>query len=59
VSFEEGLTNELVSGETIRATLSRLGVRWELSPSAGSRAPIHSTPEKRWHEKASKGSSMK
>src|SRR5215204_5376762 len=29
VSFEEGLTNELVSGETIRATLSRLGVRWE------------------------------
>src|SRR5215207_4839388 len=29
VSFEEGLTNELVSGETIRATLWRLGVRWE------------------------------
>ena len=29
VSFEEGLTNELVSGETIRATLTRLGVRWE------------------------------
>jgi hypothetical protein len=29
VTFEEGLTNELVSGETIRATLSRLGVRWE------------------------------
>ena len=29
VSFEEGLTNERVSGETIRATLSRLGVRWE------------------------------
>jgi transposase len=29
VSFEEGLTNELVSAETIRATLSRLGVRWE------------------------------
>ncbi len=28
-SFEEGLTNERVSGETIRATLSRLGVRWE------------------------------
>jgi hypothetical protein len=29
VSFEEGLTNERVSGETIRATLSRLlGVRW-------------------------------
>ncbi len=29
VSFEEGLTNERVSGETIRATLSRMGVRWE------------------------------
>jgi transposase len=29
VSFEEGLTKGRVSGETIRATLSRLGVRWE------------------------------
>jgi hypothetical protein len=29
VSFEEGLTKERVSGETIRATLSRLGVRWQ------------------------------
>ena len=29
VSFEEGLTKERVSGETIRATLERLGVRWE------------------------------
>ncbi len=29
VSFEEGLTKERVSGETIRATLSRIGVRWE------------------------------
>ena len=28
------------------STLSRLGVRWELSPSAGSRAPIHSSPKK-------------
>jgi transposase len=29
VAFEEGLTGERVSGETIRATLSRLlGVRW-------------------------------
>jgi transposase len=28
-AFEEGLTNERVSGETVRATLSRLlGVRW-------------------------------
>jgi transposase len=29
VSFEEGLTKERVSGETIRATLSRMGVSWE------------------------------
>src|SRR5215207_9651799 len=29
VSFEAGLTTERVSGETIRATLERLGVRWE------------------------------
>jgi hypothetical protein len=29
VSFEEGLTETEVSGETIRATLARLGVRWE------------------------------
>jgi transposase len=30
VSFEEGLTEERVSGETIRATLARkLGVRWQ------------------------------
>ena len=29
VSLEEGLTKERVSGETIRATLSRMGVRWE------------------------------
>jgi transposase len=29
VSFEEGLTKERVSGETIRATLSPMGVRWE------------------------------
>ncbi len=29
IAFEEGITNERVSGETIRATLSRLlGVRW-------------------------------
>ncbi len=28
VSFEQGLTPERVSGETIRATLQRLGVRW-------------------------------
>jgi transposase len=29
VSFEEGITERRVSGETIRATLARLGVRWE------------------------------
>src|SRR5215213_1159018 len=29
VSFEEGITQGPVSGETIRATLARLGVRWE------------------------------
>ena len=29
ISFERGLTNKRVSGETIRATLERLGVRWE------------------------------
>jgi transposase len=29
ISFEQGLTHKRVSGETIRATLKRLGVRWE------------------------------
>lgn len=29
VSFEQGLTDRRVTGETIRATLARLGVRWE------------------------------
>src|SRR5918911_2036069 len=29
VSFEEGLTKEPVSGETVRATLARIGVRWQ------------------------------
>jgi transposase len=29
VSFAQGLTAERVSGETIRATLARLGVRWQ------------------------------
>ncbi len=28
VSFEEGLTEGWVTGETVRATLSRMGVRW-------------------------------
>src|SRR6185295_18817694 len=29
VSFERGLTAARVSGETIRATLERLGIRWQ------------------------------
>jgi hypothetical protein len=29
VSFEEGPNERHVSGETIRATLARLGVRWK------------------------------
>ena len=29
VSFEQGLSERRVSGETIRATLARLGVRWQ------------------------------
>src|SRR5215210_129738 len=29
VSFEQGLIPERVSGETIRATLARLGIRWK------------------------------
>jgi transposase len=29
VSFQQGLTPERVSGETIRATLARIGVRWQ------------------------------
>jgi transposase len=29
VSFEQGLTPSRVTGETIRATLARLGVRWQ------------------------------
>lgn len=29
VSFAEGLTPERVSAETVRATLQRLGIRWQ------------------------------
>ena len=29
VSFEKGLTEERLTGETVRATLARMGVRWE------------------------------
>ena len=28
VSFEEGLTKERISGESVRATVARMGVRW-------------------------------
>ena len=28
VSFEEGLTEGRVAGETVRASLERMGVRW-------------------------------
>jgi transposase len=29
VSFEEGLTEERITGETVRTRLARMGVRWE------------------------------
>src|SRR5215210_828889 len=29
VSFEEGLTEERITGESVRATLARIGLRWE------------------------------
>ena len=29
VSFQEGLTEERITGETVRATLGRMGIRWE------------------------------
>ena len=29
ISFEEGLTKARITGETIRATLARMGTRWE------------------------------
>jgi hypothetical protein len=29
VSFEEGLTEERITGESVRATLARMGVSWE------------------------------
>jgi transposase len=50
VSFEQGLTSERISGETIRATLQRLGVgwkrakRWLVSPDpAYARKKAHAT----------------
>ena len=29
VSYEQGLSRQLVTGETIRATLERFGIRWK------------------------------
>jgi transposase len=51
VAFEEGLTEERVSGQTIRARLSRvLGIRWMRAKrwrSVGSPPPTPCTKEKR------------
>ena len=46
VSFEEGITDRRVSGETIRERSVGLGCVGSV-PSVGSRAPIQNTPEKR------------
>ena len=45
VSFEEGLTEERITGETVRATLARMGVRWERAK-RWITSPIPSTHEK-------------
>jgi len=49
VSFERGLTRQRVTGETIRATLVRLGVRWQQAKQStcGGPAPTRRMPEKR------------
>jgi hypothetical protein len=48
VAFEEGITERRVSGETVRATLSRLlGVRWMRPLGGGSLPPIRCTREKK------------
>jgi hypothetical protein len=44
VSFEESITDRPITGETIRATLARLGGAGR-GPNAGWRAPIRSMPE--------------
>jgi transposase len=46
VSFQQGLTQEQVSGETIRATLARLGVRWQRAKE-WTTSPDPHMPEKR------------
>jgi transposase len=47
VSFEEGLTKERVSGETVRATLARVWGFAGKGPSTGSPLPTPCTKEKR------------
>jgi hypothetical protein len=47
VSFEEGITEERVSGETIRSTLKRLGVHWERAKRWISSPEIPTTKGKR------------
>jgi hypothetical protein len=47
VSFEQGITERQVSGETIRATLARLGVRWERAKRWIESPYLRNTPAKR------------
>lgn len=51
VSFEEGLTEERVSGETIRATLARMGVGWRRAKRWITSPGPRSTKEKRPRER--------
>jgi hypothetical protein len=46
-SFDQDLTQRRLRGETIRATLARMGVRWQLSPNAGSPLLTRSMKEKK------------
>jgi hypothetical protein len=58
VSFEEGLTEERVSGETIRATLlARIGVRWQRAKRwITSPDPLYARKKKaRWADAAGGG----
>ena len=44
-SFEEGITEERITGETVRATLSRMGVRWERAKERAKRWITSPDPE--------------
>ncbi len=57
VSFEEGLSKERVSGETVRATLARMGVRWQRAKHRiASPDPLYARKKKaRWTDAAGKG----